>query len=380
MSENIVVRGDAGGATGREIGQQPTMWRRTTEVVTDRREYLEALFDGILRREGARVIFTGAGSSAYVGGLVCAELARRRDLRMDAVATTDIVSNPRDVFAEDVPTLLVSFARSGDSPESIAATALADQTLTTVGHLVITCNAEGALAREHGAASGSEVLLLPPETNDEGFAMTSSFTSMALAALLSFAPELSTQVDSLSAAGEQILRERLESLAPVMEHPVERIVYLGSGSLHSVAKESALKVLELTGGRVVAISESSLGFRHGPKSILSDDSFVMCFVSSNPYTRRYDLDMLDELGQTMPAGRLMALSSSVVGLEGHRAVVVPALDGLPDAMAAIALLLFAQVLALDFSLAEGITPDNPSPSGALNRVVRGVTIHPLGED
>lgn len=378
MSENTAVRGAEGGATGREIGQQPVMWRRTAAVIADSRERLDAFLRGILTRSGARVIFTGAGSSAYVGGLVWAELARRCDVRMDAIATTDIVSSPRDVFAEDVPTLLVSFARSGDSPESIAATALADQSLTVIRHLVITCNAEGALAREHDAAEDSEVVLLPPETNDAGFAMTSSFTSMALAALLSFAPELSTRVEALAAAGELILGEKLGSLDPARERSVERIVYLGSGCLQSLAKESALKVLELTGGRIVAIAESPLGFRHGPKSILSEGTFVMCFVSSDPYTRRYDLDMLTELRQAMPAERLMALSSRADGLEGHHEVI-PSLGELPDAMAAIALLLFAQALALDFSLAEGITPENPSPSGAVNRVVRGVTIHPLAK-
>jgi tagatose-6-phosphate ketose/aldose isomerase len=376
MNEDIVVRGDRGGATGREIGQQPAMWRQTAAIVAEDRERLDALTDPILSRPGARVIFTGAGSSAYAGGLICAELAHRRGVRMDAVATTDIVSNPRDVFAEDVPTLLVSFARSGDSPESIAATSLANQLLTVVGHLVITCNADGALARAHAACSGSEVLLLPPETNDAGFAMTSSFTSMALAALLVFAPELEAHVESLAGEAEDLLRGRLAQPAAIARRSVERVVYLGSGCLHALAQESALKVLELTGGRVVAISESSLGFRHGPKSILSAGTAVVCFLSNDPYTRRYDEDIAAELQSIVPSDLLIRLSSRGEGLMASDSAS-SALAQLPDAMAGIALLLFAQVLALDFSLSSGVIPDNPSPSGAVNRVVRGVTIHAL---
>ena len=45
----------------------------------------------------------------------------------------------------------------------------------------------------------------------------------------------------------------------------------------------------------MAIHESSLGFRHGPKSILNEKSVVALFMSQDPYTRKYDLDILREL-------------------------------------------------------------------------------------
>jgi tagatose-6-phosphate ketose/aldose isomerase len=35
----------------------------------------------------------------------------------------------------------------------------------------------------------------------------------------------------------------------------------------------------------------------------------------------------------------------------------------------------AQILGVYRSLALGLRPDDPSPSGAISRVVRGVTIH-----
>ena len=39
-------------------------------------------------------------------------------------------------------------------------------------------------------------------------------------------------------------------------------------------------------------------------------------------------------------------------------------------------ILFAQTIALMKSLSLGITPDNPCPTGEVNRVVKGVTLYP----
>jgi len=54
-----------------------------------------------------------------------------------------------------------------------------------------------------------------------------------------------------------------------------------------------------------------------------------------------------------------------------------ALDDVDDAARGLVLVVFAQLLALHHSLAHGLTPDDPFPSGTVNRVVRGVIIHPL---
>jgi tagatose-6-phosphate ketose/aldose isomerase len=135
--------------TVREIAQQPVLWREVDRIVAASREPLDAFLSPLLARRDLRVVLTGAGTSAFAGQVLQPALARRLGRRVDAVPTTDLVADPRGCLAEDLPTLLVSFARSGDSPESVAATALADQVLTEAHHLVITCNAQGRLAREH---------------------------------------------------------------------------------------------------------------------------------------------------------------------------------------------------------------------------------------
>ena len=123
-------------------------------------------------------IMTGAGTSAFIGECLAPYLGACLPCRVEAIPTTDLVAAPSLYFEAETPTLLVSFARSGDSPESVAALELAERSVHGMHHLAITCNRDGALARRIGAAGNGMALLLPAETNDRGFAMTSSFTGM----------------------------------------------------------------------------------------------------------------------------------------------------------------------------------------------------------
>jgi tagatose-6-phosphate ketose/aldose isomerase len=298
------------------------------------------------------------------------------------VATTDIVSTPQEVFAEDVPTLVVSFARSGDSPESVAATELADRCLRSVHHLVVTCNPEGRLAREHTGAERSLVLLMPEASNDQGFAMTSSFTCMVLATWLGLTPGVpdTDLVERVARAGEQVLREHAEAVEALAARGYERVVYLGSGSLSGLARESALKLLELTAGTVVSYFDSALGFRHGPKSVLDERTLTVVYLSNDPYTRRYDEDIAEELQQAMGTEHVVVLAARPSRrLASGQVWTVEGLEDAPDAVVCLPFVLVAQLLGLRSSLALGLTPDDPFPSGEVNRVVQGVTVHALDE-
>jgi tagatose-6-phosphate ketose/aldose isomerase len=364
----------AGTATEREITQQPDVWRETARIVADRRTALDAFLDPLLAEPDLRIVLTGAGTSAFVGEVAAPGLARRLHRRIEAVATTDLVSDPLGRLAEDVPTLLVSFARSGNSPESLAATALADQVLGRVHHLVITCDATGRLSVAHQGRERSFVLLTPERANDAGFAMTSSFTSMLLSVLLAFLGEDDGVIAALADAGEQVLarRDRIDALAL---RGADRVVFLGSGPLTGVARESALKMLEITAGGVDTYFDSALGFRHGPKAVLDDRTLVVVYVSTDPYTRAYDEDIARELRDGIGERAVVAVragdarSGAEWGLAG--------LDGIDDAWLALPFVLVGQLLALHASVRAGVETDNPFPGGAVNRVVEGVTIHPL---
>ena len=369
----------------REIAQQPGIWRQVSEIITSRRSEIDAFLAPTLGRADARIVLTGAGTSAFAGEVAAPELSRSLRRRVEAIATTDLVSNPHEYLRPDVPTLLVSFARSGNSPESVAAVDLADQVLSNVRHLIIACNADGQLARHHGERESSLVLLLPPEANDKSFAMTSSFTGMTLTALLALGGDTSKieGIEPIAVAAEELLAEQ-KSIDALAELSPDRVIYLGSGPLHGLAQESALKLLELTAGRVIGLSESSLGFRHGPKSVLTPQALVVIYLSNDPYTRRYDIDIATELTASL-GDRVVAIDASDDASDAGsgdvpseiRTLRLHGVAALPDAYWAVAAITVAQRLAMASSLALGLPPDNPFPGGEVNRVVQGVTVHPL---
>lgn len=364
-------------ATAREIAQQPDVWAEVVDIVDAARPALDAFIGALSALPASRIVLTGAGTSAFIGDVLHAPLTRTTGARIDSVATTDIVANPQDVFAEDVPTLLVSFARSGLSPESVAATRLADQVLSDVRHLIITCDATGDLYRAHDGRADSLVLLMPRAANDVGFAMTSSFTSMLLAALLAFDPAVRTAVPAVARAARTLLSSRDAEFRALGRTPYERIVYLGSGPLQGLAREAALKTLELTAGSTVGMSNSTLGFRHGPKSALNDRTLIVVFVSSNPYTRRYDVDLLHELQATPGGHTVLAVTESPLPATVAYQWTLTEAAGLDDIVLTLAYVVVAQSIALNRSRALGLSTDNPFPSGEVNRVVQGVRIHPL---
>ena len=355
-----------GGATILEIGQQPGAWQ---EIARRDDERPAAFLADILARPNLRIILTGAGSSAFAGQIVAPAVRRHVGCRVDAIATTSIVAKPTEYLECETPTLLVSFARSGNSPESLASTRLADELVDEVWHLILCCDAAGELPRAHSQRADSLVVFMPERTNDTGFAMTSSLTSMMVTSLLLLGGADRASVDALADAAEYVV-DRQQDVRALASAKRTRFVYLGSGALEGLARESALKVLELTAGEVVTYFDSPLGFRHGPKSVLDCDTLVVVYLSTDAYTRRYDLDIVAEI-------RAQLGDDSVVVVGAGGTWDLPGLAGLRDSQVAVAYLVFAQYLALFTALEWGKTPDNPFPDGEVSRVVKGVTIHPM---
>jgi len=362
-----------GELTAREIAQQPDVWLDIAALVDRERTRLEAFLAPALANPRIRVVLTGAGTSSYIGACLAPALAQHLGRRVEAVATTDLVSGPHLYLQRDVPTLLVSFARSGGSPESVAAIDVAQCALDEVHHLVITCNAEGLLATQMSGESNACVLVLPDSTNDRGFAMTSSFTSMVLTAALMFGLIARERVAWLARACATALPLLQAAAGDLAARHFERAVFLGSNGLQALAAEAALKMLELTDGRIVALAQSALGFRHGPKTVVNDRTLIIVFVSNDPYTRAYDLDLLDELRREDRAGAIVAVGA---GAMGDARLELAGMSDASDLELALVDVVFAQSLGLRQSLQFGLTPDNPNVAGVVSRVVKGVRIHP----
>ncbi|GHU40951.1 tagatose-6-phosphate ketose [Bacilli bacterium] len=370
--------------TTREIKQQPQVWLEAFENFMAQKSEIAAFLAKVKAATtgSVRVIFTGAGTSCYVGDTITPYLNRQGDtgFTYESIATTDIVGSPLDYLRPDDLTVLVSFARSGNSPESVAAVEIANQVVKNIYHISITCAKAGMLAKAAENDDNNLLLLQPEASLDLGFAMTSSFSCMMLTALLVFdtAAEADKElyVKTMATIAADIINRECD-IADIINRDFNRIIYLGTGALAGLTREAQLKVLELTAGQVATIFDSSLGFRHGPKSFINEKTLVFDFVNNDTYARQYDLDMLNEMDQDGIANSVIAIAQPKVGQDfaGETIEFEKGLPLLPEAYVAFPCIVVAQIISLLTSIKVGNTPDTPSATGTVNRVVQGVTIH-----
>lgn len=372
--------------TAREILQQPCAWKESIKNLVNNKDEIKTFIDSFLNKKDYRIILTGAGTSAFAGEVCEPYLTRLLNKRVEAIATTDLVSNPTSYFIKDVPTLLVSFARSGNSPESVHAVNLATRLIDDLYQVVITCNEDGKLAKNTVDDKKSLLLLMPSQTNDLGFAMTSSFTTMVLNAMAIFnidkIENFSDDVEKLNEAVNNFLENNIDKVTQLVNEDFERIVYLGSSTSKGIARESALKVLELTAGKVNASYDTPLGFRHGPKSVVDDTTVSVVYVSNDEYTRKYDLDLVKEMLAHKKKDKVVIVGDNIDDEIVNKADYLFNVKNIEysidnEVFLPLQQIIFGQLLSFLKSVNLGITPDNPCPTGEVNRVVQGVILHDL---
>lgn len=366
--------------TATEINQQPEMWGKVYSIINENKERIKEFISEKVTKN-TRIILTGAGTSDYVGDTIVLHLGKLLNIRVEAIATTDLVSNPREYLEKETPTILVSYARSGNSPESVGAYDIFNDNVNDIAQLVITCNANGQLAKKAEGSSNNLCLLMPEESNDKSFAMTSSFSCMLLSSLLVFdinnLEENKKYIDIVSSQGTEILNNKWADIKELVDYNCKRVVYLGSGALKGLCQEMALKNLELTSGKVVTVCESVLGFRHGPKSIINDNTLVIIMNSIDEHTNLYDMDLINEIHNDLGNHKLCVMSyKNNIKLKGlcNNYINIDGQD-IPEIYTVFNYMLLGQMFGLFSSLKLGISPDNPRPDGTVNRVVKGVTIH-----
>lgn len=372
-------------ATAREITSQGESWKKIPQLLARDEQAVERIAK-LLKDGQATVLFSGAGTSAYVGEIVAPTVAPMVDAHVAACASTDIVSNPAAcVPPRNVKGLLFAFARSGNSPESVDSVEKIAQVAPNMLPVGVTCNAEGQLAKDERVVS----LLMPPETHDESFVMTSSFSTMTLYTTSLCRQAMGLPLPNFEAAAQasaKINAEGYDSKAYDDLAGAKRLVFLGSNAMFGAARESALKILEMTAGVMPTMAETSLGFRHGPKSLVNGETMVVVLVSNHAYTQQFDADIIRELAKDGQAAGVVAVAGRAFferypEFKSDKMVQCwqydSLLDGAPDDILAVLGVQHVQLLGLRMSIALGISPDNPCPSGEVNRVVQGVTLYPF---
>jgi tagatose-6-phosphate ketose/aldose isomerase len=374
--------------TAAEIAGPNILWNELGKILLAQKQSIEDFMGRLGDLNKMRIILTGAGSSAFIGEALASFAAKSSGVKCEAVHTTDIVSAPDTVLFADIPTVLISFARSGNSPESVGAVQYARKIVKNLFEVAIVCDGTSKLYNITAENKKSLILVMPEGSNDKGFAMTSSVTCMLLAG---FAVLNHTKIDDIVKDISQLSENtknmslRLSDAAlKYAKKSFDRAVYLGSGGIKGLAHEGSLKMMELTNGEVNASYDSATGFRHGPKTVIKDNTLSLHFISNDPFTAKYDIDLLNELFNDKSNYSKKNIVVAVCGdnIAGIKAddVITIASGGYgfaADLCIGISGLVFSQILAMHKSIELGITTDNPSPSGQVNRVVKGVTVYPL---
>ncbi len=372
--------------TPAEIAQQPDTWVSTFELFQRRRpEILEFMSSAGLEAASASrptVFLVGAGTSDYIGHALTSLMQRLWQCEVLAVPSTDLLTHMDDSMIPGRKYVWVSFSRSGDTPEGVAALENVRKSRPDIHHLVISCNAKGRMIRENAGKPGVLGVCLDESVNDRGLAMTSSFSNMVIfGQCLAHIKEIGRYEQILPKvvqSGRSFLPRAADSAAALAKGPCSKVCFVGSGPLRAVARESALKLLELTAGQTLTISESPLGLRHGPMAALDQDTLFVSFLSSDQRVQQYELDLLDEIGGKKLVRSRVVVTGSELSVKNSFAEHYLA-PGTPIAVAddyrPAVDVLFGQLLGLFFSLRWNLQPDCPSPNGAINRVVQNVKIH-----
>jgi D-galactosamine 6-phosphate deaminase/isomerase len=358
--------------TFREICQQPATWLQTSELMISQSASLRSTMADI-----RSLTLTGSGSSEYAGECLRMTLQAELGIEVQTLGGGVLLVHGARALSPSRPGLMVSLARSGDSPESAGTLSLMLKTQPEIRHLILTCNEAGKLATAFRGDPRVSVITLREETNDRGLVMTSSFTNLVLGArflgLLENPERYRIICQALSRIASELIQERCGNLADVAKAPFKRVLFLGSGARFGAAREAALKMLEMTAGRVTTMSETYLGVRHGPMSYVNDDTLVVSFLSSDPTLRAYEADLLRELDQKRLGLRKVIVGEEVPGKLVQENDVVLECAGLAqigDENFPVIDVLAAQLLAFFRCLEMGLRPDSPSEDGVINRVVQ----------
>ena len=370
-----------------EIYQQPATWKKTCQQVASMKDELKAFIDQVITQDDFDVILTGAGTSEFVGNTLFSYLNKKLNYKAKSYGTTDLVDTPENYLSRTKPTLLISFGRSGNSPESVGAIDVAEEVCDNLYHLFVTCNKNGALSKKAADSDNCFAINLTDETHDQSFAMTSSFSNMYLATFLAFnldnLDDAIAEVEKVATAGQNFLDNQYAMAKDIVEgYNFKRIVYLGSNALKGISQESALKMLELTAGEVVTMYDTPLGFRHGPKSIIDDDTLTVVYISDNEYSRQYEIDLIKEMSGQRKGNKIVAVMNGECDEIKDLVDYVITFDidcKFDNILLGFDYIIAAQVIAVLKSLSMGKTPDNPCPTGEVNRVVKGVTLYPYSK-
>lgn len=372
--------------TCKEMVNQPALWLQGVKIIGKNRGRIEKFINEIKSIERLKIYLIGAGSSAKAASVVEKFIKRVTGADTYSVSSTNLVTQPENYIPEDEPVLLVSFGSSGNTIEGVEAVRLFKEKCSKLYQMLIICSDKGEIVRKYSREEGTLYIPIPEGTMGKSMAATGEFTLLLQYALMMFDIHnfeyYNEMFRNIYKDAEYFFERDIYKIHSLANKKYDIIVPLGSNSLTSLASEMCLKISELSSGLQSTQFHPVLEFRHGPKLIMNSKSLVSFFMSSNPYTMKYEIDMLKECSNDKRNSTIIAISMDYNQEidENCDFYIYFNKNGFvyrDDSHIVFQYSLFLQSFAILKAIDLGISPDKlgNDTRGFINKVAQGVKIY-----
>jgi len=330
-----------------EITSQGQAWAELIPMILSQASPIRELFS-----QSEEVLFTGCGSGLNAAFVAAPTFQALTGTPSRALPAAEIYLFPESNLNPRRKYLAVLLSRSGKTTEVVQA--MDDLHRRGALTIAVTCDGASPLAR------GSDLALVLTPAVEQAIATTRSLTGMIL----------TSQCLAAIVSGDEIYLDELRRLAEIFatRQPtfhalgkqvgqstrLTRFAFVGNGSYYGLARESQLKVKEMT--LMPADAYPMLDFRHGPKSNVDEHMLVVALISER--ARTLEIQFLEEM---QALGGITWAICDRAGSELRRvASFTLELDsGLSDLARAPLYMPAIQYMAYFLALSRGLNPDQP---------------------
>ena len=365
---------------------QPYLWLEGVKIIEQNRERIKKFIDQIKSIKSLKIYLVGAGSSAKAAALVENYIRKATGLDVYSISSTNLITQPDNYISQDCPGLLVSFGSSGNTTEGIEAVELFKEKCSKLYQMLIICSNKGEIVGKYSNQKDVLYVPIPEGTKGRSMAATGEFTLLIQYALMMFDIDrfdyYADMFKNANADAEYFFEKDIYKVHSIANKKYDVIAALGSNALTALASEMCLKISELSSGLQSSQFHPILEFRHGPKLIMNSKSLVSFFISSNPHTMKYEIDMLRECSENKRNSTIAAVSMDYnekidENCDYYFYFNRNGFSYRDDSHIIFQYALYLQSLAILKSIDLGISPDKlgSDVSGFVNKVAQGVKIY-----
>ncbi|MBZ0315962.1 MAG: SIS domain-containing protein [Anaerolineae bacterium] len=274
--------------TRTEIQTQADAWQNALDVLHAQHNALQALWADA---NADSLIFTGCGSTYYLAQTAACLAQEHTGVMARGVPASELMLHPTSIYPVNSQPLLVAISRSAATTETIhAVQAFRHQYAAPV--VVISCYDDRPLNLE------ATLKLAIPAGQEQSVAQTRSFSSMLVVAEGAATIWGRQNIQNVRLAGHEFVQQA-SLFAESYADPIRftRYFYLGSGPRYGLACEAMLKMKEMSLTHAEAFHP--MEFRHGPKSMVDEQTLVVGLLSETGYVEeKAVLNEMRQLGAT----------------------------------------------------------------------------------